>query len=287
MTSNSHLLAGDRGHLPPALEPGKVSCIVRMHDPSRLVELERCLFSLCGQQHASVQAVIVTQRFNPTQLAAIHSVTSRLSELDPAPQFLVLNYEHAEPRDARSALLNLGIRFADGQYLGFLDYDDTLYPEAYSLLVRRLQSTRAAIAFASVQVVNADVHSDAGFVRPTGLRATNFVGTGSYDLLFRGNFCPIHSYLIDRSRIPETMSWFDTSMTFEEDYDLLLRICWTLPSDFELLRTPIGEYYYKSDASNSSSVGVENRGPVPPVERWMRAKIEARRVICALAEKRA
>lgn len=283
MTSSSLRPGGDASRL--AVVAGRVNSIVRVHDPQRLVELERCLFSLCGQDHQDVHVIVVTQRFSAPQLDQVKALMMRLQALHGSPKFTLKNYANPEPKDARSALLNFGIEFCDGQYLAFLDYDDTLYPEAYTLLTKRIATSGAAIAFASVRVVEADVHQEFDFVRVNSLRSTNFDGTGLADLLQRGNFCPIHSYLIDRSRLPLTMKWFDTTMTFEEDYDLLLRIGWSAPADFFLLGTFVGDYYYKSDASNSSSVGLQAKGPMHPKEAWMRARIEARRLLCSLSAK--
>ena len=40
-------------------------------------------------------------------------------------------------------------------------------------------------------------------------------------------------------------------MTMQEDYDWLLRLCARYTSDFSLVSTRIGDYYYKTDGSNT------------------------------------
>ena len=72
--------------------------------------------------------------------------------------------------------------------------------------------------------------------------------------LFRANFCPLHSYVLDRSRIDPWDLAFDPTLSWEEDYDLLLRICAKYPSDFSLVTTQIGEYYFKTDDSNPTGL---------------------------------
>jgi hypothetical protein len=63
---------------------------------------------------------------------------------------------------------------------------------------------------------------------------------------------------------------------WEEDYDFLLRICARYPSDFGLLKTRIGEYYYKTDGSNSVPYGGMTAAHVSSYE-MVSAIIEMRR----------
>lgn len=226
----------------------QVDCIVRLHDSRRLLELERCVFSLVGQRHERVHIILATQRFSADEIAGVRAALAPVLALAGAPTLTVANWESATPADARTELLNLGLAAVTGRYVSFLDYDDTLFPEAYELLLARLKTTRAAIAFASVRTVRADVHAD--FVYVSSHPKPPFAGRGLLDLM-RGNFCPIHSYLIDRARLPDGVLRFDTSLVWEEDYDLLLRICACKPADFQALHHVIGDYYFKTDGSNS------------------------------------
>ncbi len=158
-----------------------------------------------------------------------------------------MNWEDAEPADARSALLNLGLCAAQGRYSAFLDYDDVLYPEAYEVLVR-LEESGAAIAFATVRVVRIERLSSFLLCCTKNYTIIQWVKPAH---LFRNNFCPVHSYVIDRMRVPKDILSFDTSLAMEDYYDLLLRICAVLQSDFSLVRTEIGDYFYKTDCSNT------------------------------------
>lgn len=225
---------------------GQLDCIVRFHDVRRLSELSRCVFSLVGQLHRPLRILLALQRFTGREMAAVHAALDPLLHLPNAPALDVLNWDDPAPADGRTALLNLGVRAARGRYLAFLDYDDVLYPEAYAVLVGRLRATGAAIAFATVRVVSADIYPE--FTHVTRLVTPPFDGRTLRDLL-RNNFCPIHSYVIDRHRVPELN--FDTALAMEEDYDLLLRICAHYPADFAQVATQIGDYYYKTDGSNT------------------------------------
>ena len=228
--------------------PNQVDCVVRFHNPSRLFELNRCIFSLVGQTYRPLHIILVTQRFSPSDIEKTRKSLEFLLSLPNAPKLTIINWGTPFPKDARTELLNAGVAAATGQYLSFLDYDDVLYPEAYEILVGSLRESSAAIAFATVRIVYANVYQQ--FMHLTRENRHPFPGSDLRDL-FCSNFCPIHSYLIDRSVVPPEILSFDTSMTWEEDYDLLLKICAQYPSDFTSHEKVIGDYYFKNDGSNS------------------------------------
>lgn len=221
--------------------------IVRFHDVRRLRALDRCVFSLVGQKYRPLHIYLAVQRFTPAMIEETRASLAPLLLIDHPPHLSVLNWEHPEPADARSVLLNLGLGRGKGRYVAFLDYDDTLNPEAYRLLVGQLRRGGAAIAFGGVGVKISDVYSEFHYPRE---KRFPFDGSGLRDL-FRRNFCPIHSFVIDRRRIPLAFLYFDPGMTRAEDYDFLLRICAQFPSDFTLVKTIIGEYFIKTDGSNT------------------------------------
>jgi hypothetical protein len=69
--------------------------------------------------------------------------------------------------------------------------------------------------------------------------------------VFRENFVPIHSYVIDRSRLSGFRLYFDESLPPLENYDFLLRLCASFNPDFTQLGTPVCEYRVRLDGSNS------------------------------------
>jgi hypothetical protein len=229
----------------------QIDTVVRFHDPGRLAELKRCIFSLVGQTYRPLRIVLVLQRFNGHQIEAVEQALGPLLEGRDAPQLAIVNLTDPEPADARSVLLNLGVQNATGKYLAFLDYDDVLYPEAYEMMIGRLKDTGAAIAFAKVRVMRVDVYNEFFYTKERVIPP--FSGSDLLDL-FHNNYCPLHSYVIDRSQCPPGMLEFVTTLTMEEDYDVLLRICATFLSDFTLIETDIGDYYYKTDGSNTVPV---------------------------------
>jgi len=259
----------------------QVSTVVRFHDPRRLPELTRCVFSLVGQVHRPIQIVLCTQRFSDADIAAARAALAPYIDGDRGISLAVVNWPNEEPKDARSVLLNLGVQEARGKYLAFLDYDDVIYPDAYTLMIERLHKTRAAIAFASVRVMRLEVYDR--FFYPAERVTPPFEGKTLMDL-FRNNFCPLHSYLIDREQVDPQLLSFNNKLLMEEDYDVLLRICARYPSDFDLIGTPIGDYYYKTDGSNTVPMNNPMNPRTQKLYKGVRTAIEHRKRITSVSE---
>ncbi len=221
--------------------------IVRFHDVDRIAALDRCIFSLIGQEYRPLQICLVTQRFTSTAINETRKRLQPLLDIDTSVNLIILNWENPDPTDARSVLINLGLNSATGRYLAFLDYDDAIYPEAYRLLIDRLQCTNAAIAFGGTCWKVTEFYGNLPYVKS---KKFPYKGSGLRSL-FTQNFCPIHSFIVDRQRIPLQFLYFDPLITRAEDYDFLLRICSQFPSDFESLGKTIADYYIKTDGTNT------------------------------------
>ena len=231
----------------------QLDTVVRFHDVRRLPELVRCIFSLAVQTYRPLRIILTLQRFSVDDLATTKAALEPLFDLKDMPALSIINWNEAEPVDARAALLNVGVQAAQGRYLAFLDFDDVLYPEAYELLVARLKLTGAVIAFAKVRVIGLHVYQR--FFYPSKVISLPVSGSSLADL-FRVNFCPLHSYVIDRSQVSADILWFVPTLIVEEDYNFLLRICASLSSDFALtlMEINIGDYYFKTEDSNMVSM---------------------------------
>jgi hypothetical protein len=221
--------------------------IVRLHDPSRSFELRRCIFGLVCQSYRPLTIILVTQRFSETQFEQLRTNLAPTLAIDGSVQFKMANYSKPLPTDARAALLNLGLREAHGRYVAFLDHDDSIFPQAYGQLIQELTDADCAIAFGSIAVKDVDVFQDALLIER---RTAVYKGKNVFDL-FDDNFCPIHSFVIDRQKASTEDLFFDESLCKLEDYDFLLRFCAQYESSFRLLGTFVGDYYIKNDGSNT------------------------------------
>ena len=255
-----------------ATSNGGLDVIVRMHDPTRGFELRRAIFALVCQTYRPLSIHLVTQRFPESELIAIRQVLDKILAIDPSVCFDVYNYTAADPEDARGAMLNAGLGRAMGRYVAFLDYDDTIYPSAYLELVQELNATGSAIAFAGIATKTAELLQDAVVVQQ---RIYRLVGRTLIDM-FTENFCPLHSFIVDRSRIDPQDLWFDEQVSKMEDYEFLLRVCSKYKSSFGLIEKISGDYYLKTDGSNTSTIPVEDSASALAWQK-ARAFIENRR----------
>lgn len=234
------------------MEPANsLHVIVRFHDSRRIRELDRALFSLAHQNYRPITVHIVTQRFSQDELRAVENCFAKYSSLPDPATFVISNFDSPDPLDGRSALINIGLRASDkGRFFAFLDYDDVIYPEAYQLLIGNLLSGGSAIAFGGIACKSCHVSESAIVV---AARERRFKGDCLLDL-FHDNFCPIHSFVVDRSKASEADLFFNERLHRAEDYDFLLRICAKYTSDFSMIDTVVGDYYFKDDGSNTTEL---------------------------------
>lgn len=252
--------------------------VMRLHDARRLTELQRAVFSLVGQTYGPVHVNLCVQRFTRGMLLDTREALAGLLAMRGAPTLDILNFDDSVPADARAALANLGLDAARGRYLAFLDYDDALYPEAYALLIDRLRQSGCAIAFGGVFAKRIELEDDLIYVLS---KERPWRGRSLPDLL-EDNFCPLHSFVIDRNQLPADIR-FDGFLNRLEDYDFLLQVCAACRSDFALIDTVIADYYLKNDGSNATPIGASATDA--NLAEWQRAReaVELRRRTTAVA----
>ena len=257
------------------MDAGTAEVILRTHDPARLEEMRGAVLSLVAQTHRPLRAIIVTQRFGPAALAALEDMLAPYRALDPGVALDVVPYDGPGPADARAALINHGIAAARGRWLSLLDYDDTLYPHACATMVAELRASGRALGFGGIAIKS--VAADPAL--PLGIafaRTGRAPGAGALDA-FRANFCPVHSMMLDRTRIAPELLRVDEGLRIFEDYEWQLRLIARHPASYAALGRIIGEYRYKTDGSNTVLLKGEQYSPKWAF--WMRqeCEIEARR----------
>jgi CDP-glycerol glycerophosphotransferase len=103
--------------------------------------LEECLSSLAAQSHRDLQVICVDDGSTDDSAA----IAERFAATDP--RFQVVR----QPNAGLGAARNTGIRLATGDYLGFVDSDDYLPPDALDLLHRSLEVTGSDFATGNVK----------------------------------------------------------------------------------------------------------------------------------------
>ena len=108
---------------------------------------------------------------------------------------------------------NHGLELATGEFVGFLDHDDVLYPDALAEVVRRLDRDPALDV----------VYSDEDKIEPDGRRSSPFFKPDwSPDLLLACNY--ICHFSVYRRSLLEVLGGFRAGFDGSQDYDLVLRV---------------------------------------------------------------
>jgi len=243
------------------LQQDLVSVIVRTHSPDRTHLLEETIKSISDNLYRPIEVVLVAQTKDDSFLLNLHQLVARFRH-DSLIIKLVVN---ATNKDERARNLNLGISQATGRYIGFLDEDDVYYNLCISLLLNPLmRSDSIAWAYGDVALVSCHIDEFNMITRRKSelpFKKKDF----SLDELFRGNFIPINSYLLDREKIDSNLLRFDESYTLAEDYAFLLKISTQhIP---KYIDTVVSEYRVFDNLSNSTLImndklGVPSRSKI-------------------------
>lgn len=126
----------------PEPAPRIVSVVVPVYQA--VDYLEECLTSLRAQTYPHLDVVIVDDGSTDGSGA----VCARHAAADPRLRI------HRQSNAGLGAARNVGISLATGDYLTFLDADDTLPPDAYEVLVGSLDASGSDFATGSVQRVS-------------------------------------------------------------------------------------------------------------------------------------
>lgn len=225
----------------------KLSVVVRFHKEERLPFLDEALFSLAIQDWDDIEVIIVLQNGTDRLRQAVGELIYQ-QPWPGSPQYKIVIVPIADGVDGRSTLLNQGIKHSTGRFLAFLDDDDYVYHHGYTTLIRQLLKGESAMAVGGCRRALMRPEGDHWFIQTKDY----FFAWGRTRLdLFRENFIPIHSYVIDLSRLGEFELYFDDALPPLEDYDFLLRLCAEHEPDFSQFETPVCEYRIRLDGSNS------------------------------------
>ncbi len=228
----------------------KISVLIRIHDFSQLSLFEQALDSLAAQTYKDVEPIILAQNASPENLSQIKGLVSeRFQKPRTMAEYQLHTLSVSNGQDARSALLNLGLKNASGRYVAFLDFDDLIEPDAYLLLIEAVNSSKAAVAVGGSKVVFIEKYGGQ-WVQTKEIKPFEW-GKNKADL-FRENFIPIHSFVLDRNIISDTDLYFDESMVLCEDYEFLLRLAAKYPFNFLNLSRLVAIYRARIDAGNTN-----------------------------------
>lgn len=231
-TLSRSALAGSLGQ-PLAFETrdrASVSLVIRTCD--RLELLREALRSVRAQQTPPAEVLVVNDG-GPDPSALVHEVL---------PHAKVLQHEQNR---GRSAAANSGIAAATGDWVGFLDDDDLLYPEHFTTLVAASSATGVRVVYSDAAVARyriagaeeRDARDGGGWACVA--RQLPYSRDFDAERLLVDNYIPFHTLLIQRKLLREVEP-LDESLESFEDWDLLIRMAQHAP--FHHLRRVTCEY---------------------------------------------
>lgn len=141
---------------------------------------------------------------------------------------------HAQANQGVSAARNAGLALARGEFVAFLDADDTWEPHFLRTMLDALRAQpQAALAYCGWQNLGLTGGRGEPFVPP------DYETSEKMEKLFENCRWPIHAAMIRRNLVA-SLGGFDTSLKNSEDYALWLRAAMT----GKLVRVPQVLAYY-------------------------------------------
>lgn len=191
---------------PPSPPPGRISVIIRTFDRPEL--LRRAIASVARQTHGDVEIVVVNNGGDDVCDLAASAAAGR-----------ALRYEVMSERRHIGVASNVGAHAASGEYIGYLDDDDLLYPDHCARTIDALVRSGAELVYTSCVAEYAEVHDGV----KTVIGAQIFIDKDfNRDEIFVGNVAPIHS-IVHRRDFYDRYGYFDETLPVTDDWELWLR----------------------------------------------------------------
>jgi GT2 family glycosyltransferase len=166
--------------------------------------LEECVQSVLDQVYEEWELILIDDNSDDAELLKF------LPELAARDSRIILAKN--EKRGGISAASNRGLELAKGEWIGFLDHDDLLEPDALFQHVKWLQDHRDADL----------IYSDEDKLTEGGLDAPIFKPDWSPDYFLSCNY--ICHFTLVRAEVLQQVGGFRSEFDGAQDYDLFLRV---------------------------------------------------------------
>lgn len=175
----------------------------------RPATLARAIASLRAQTCADFEILLVADALDPETAAVV------ARDLGPADSFLKRTGTNG-PAESR----NRGLAMARGEWVIFLDDDDTFEPHHLATLKPHCERPGAQVMFTDITVVTEDRQQPG--IPELGRQPTPLGGQDTA-MLWVKNFIPLHCLAYRRSGLQGLA--FDAHLASQEDWDWLLGVC--------------------------------------------------------------
>lgn len=230
----------------------QVTTILRFHRAGDIALLQNALYCLAAMRDCIVTPLLALQNLTSAQSAELKAMLAQLPWA-AGRQARILHFSSpAENADLRAQMLTEALQAVTTRYAAFLDYDDLLMPHAYSWLLERLQRSSKAVTFGRVYSTTFDP--------ATGVlsqRRKEFVRGATYDDFLYCNHAPLHSFMLDLSKLDLTELTYIDGQQYLEDYYLTLQLFTRTNTDWDSLKKNIyiGDYLHSGTGVNTLASG--------------------------------
>ncbi len=226
----------------------EVTTIIRFHKSANLDELENALFSLATMEDVIVKPLIAAQDLDEEMKDKLVSLTKKIP-FKQNEEIAIVYYESDDGQgDLRSTMLNESLFGITTRFAAILDYDDLLFPEAYSYLIKQIEDTGKAISFGRVYETLYNKEIDLIIQRNN-----TFEYGYSYDDFFRDNHAPIHSFMLDLEKLDISHLSYHKDHLYMEDYYLTLQLFTSDNANWDSLKNNIylGDYIHSTNRDHT------------------------------------
>jgi len=175
----------------------------------RAATLARAIASLRAQTCADFEILLVADELDAETAAVV------ARDLVPTDSFLKRTGAKG-PAESR----NRGLAMARGEWVVFLDDDDTFQPHHLAVLKPHCERADARVLFTDITVVTEDRQKPG--IPELGRQASSFA-PADLNTLWVKNFIPLHCLAYRRSLLQGLT--FDAHLASQEDWDWLLGVC--------------------------------------------------------------
>jgi hypothetical protein len=217
-----------------------LSVILTFRQGDPLEFFEETVFSLAIQWWIGLEVIIVSDEGSFALWDRIKNCVNSQPWLKPPSTKFITDDVSSSETSRYIKLVNQAIAIATGRYLAVIGCDGVIYQHGYTTLIGRLQSGSKAIAIGGCRLATLKCNSNHWYVAAKDTRLA-LLGQSRIDI-FRANFVPVHSYVIDRARIGTFRLYLDEDLSPFEDYDFLLRLCAEYDPDLFCFDIPVCEY---------------------------------------------
>ncbi len=237
----------------------KVSVIIPVYNGEKF--LSEAIESVVAQTYLDWEIITVNDGSTDRSLEILRKYEKQLPS-----KIYVINQENKGPSLTR----NMAIAEAKGEYIAFLDCDDSWLPEKLEKQVEFLDLNKEfGLIYSDCYVIdyNGNIKGNT-----YSSRIKPFRGNVFNELLYT-NFIPTSTVMV-RSEVFDDVGLFNPMLRISQDYDLWIRIAETCPIDF--IDQPLAKYRLHCEGI-SRNVELMTNEDFQIMEYWLTKKPKVRR----------